>query len=305
MKIVTYRELKPKADIMMLMDMAFWWPISPQGMEEKITSDDRFKDGPVGFCAVEHDRLKGYVGVMDIPTKTASGKTEMVGGIWAVATNPAYARKGICKTLMEKAHQYFRSRDYRFSFLCTGRTIIAYRIYREMEYEEVDSVNQIKAVYKVLNKPKREKTNASSSLDSDRIFHIYQQFVQNKVGFALRQRDFAAMYAKRKRYDPKKSILKPKGYALLLDSENVTKVRDMTALDYDTYGELIDETEYHAQNGVVNGSVDDDKLVELYRSKGYLVQNGHNGVVMVKSLKEAGFEEVYGRSFYIGALDWF
>jgi GNAT superfamily N-acetyltransferase len=305
MKIVTYRELKPKADIMMLMDMAFWWPVSPQVMEEEMNSDDRLKDGPVGFCAVEHDRLIGYVGVMDITTRTASGQTEMVGGIWAVATNPASARKGICKNLMEKAHQYFKSRDYRFSFLCTGRTIIAYRIYRGMEYEEVEAVNQLKAVYKVLDKPQREEKGVPSYIDPDRIFHIYQQFIQNKIGFALRQRDFAAMYAKRKRYDQKISILKPKGYALLLDSEKVTKVRDMTALDYDTYGALIDETEDHAQNGVINGSVDDDKLLELYRSKGYLVQNGHNGVVMVKALKEARFEEVYGRSFYIGALDWF
>jgi GNAT superfamily N-acetyltransferase len=305
MKIATYRELKPKADIMMLMDMAFWWPVSPQGMEERMTSDDRLKDGPVGFCAVEHDRLTGYVGVMDIPTRTASGQTEVVGGIWAVATNPASARKGICKNLMEKAHQYFRSRDYRFSFLCTGRAIIAYRIYRGMEYEEVEAVNRLKAVYKVLDKPQRKEKGVPSYIDPDRIFHIYQQFVQNRIGFALRQRDFAAMYAKRRRYDQKISILKPKGYALLLDSENVTKVRDMAALDYDTYGELIDETEDNAQNGVINGSVDDDKLVELYRSKGYLVQNGHNGVVMVKALKEARFEEVYGRSFYIGALDWF
>jgi predicted acetyltransferase len=305
LNIVTYRELKSKADIMMLMDMAFWWPVSPQGMEERMASDDRLKDGPVGFCAVENDRLVGYVGVMDIPTKTVSGQTEMVGGIWAVATNPAFARRGICKTLMEKAHQYFKSRNYRFSFLCTGRTIIAYRIYKEMEYEEVDSVNQIKAVYKVLNKPKREKKIVSSSLDSDRIFHIYQQFIQNKVGFALRQIDFADMFARRKRYDPKISILKSKGYALLSESENVIKVRDMAALDYDTYGEIIDDTEDHALNGVINGSVDDVKLVELYRSKGYLVQNGHNGVVMVKPLNDAKFEEIYGKSFHIGALDWF
>jgi predicted acetyltransferase len=305
MKIVTYRELKTKADIMMLMDMAFWWPLSPQGMKERMTLDDRLKNSPVGFCAVEHERVKGYVGVMDIPTRTALRQTEMVGGIWAVATNPDSARKGICKNLMEKAHQYFKSRNYRFSFLCTGRTIIAYRIYREMEYKEVETVNQLKAVYKVLDKSPHEEKGVPSHLDPDRIFHIYQQFVQNRIGFVLRQRDFATMYAKHKRYEQRLSILKPKGYALLLESENVTKVRDMTALDYDTYDELIDETEDRAQNGVINGSVDDDKLIDLYRSKGYLVQNGHNGVVMVKALNEAKFEEVYGRSFYIGALDWF
>jgi hypothetical protein len=28
-------------------------------------------------------------------------------------------------------------------------------------------------------------------------------------------------------------------------------------------------------------------------------------VVMVKALKDARFDDVYGSSFYLGALDWF
>lgn len=305
MKIMTYRQLMPKADIMMLMDMAFWWPLSPQSMEERITSDDRLKGGPVGFCAVERDRLIGYVGVMDIPTRTLSGETEMVGGIWAVATNPASARRGICKILMEKAHQYFRSRDYRFSFLCTGRTIIAYRIYRDMDYEEVEAVNKLRAAYKVLRKPGSREGKTDVYIDPAKAYGIYEKFARDKAGLVIRQEDFVTMYAKQKRFDQRISILKPDGYALLLDSENVTKVRDMAALNYDTYGELIDETERLAQNGVINGSIDDNKLVELYRSKGYRIQDGHNGVVMVKSLKDVRFDDVYGSSFYLGALDWF
>ncbi len=305
MKIVTYRELNPKDDLMMLMDMAFWWPISPQGMEERMTSDNRLKHGPVGFCAVEHDQLIGYVGVMDIPTRTVSGKAEMVGGIWGVATNPASARRGICKTLMEEAHRYFKSQDYRFSFLCTGRTIIAYAIYRKMGYQEVESVNRLKAAYKVLDHPESLEKKTGDYFDPKRINAIYEKSVQGKVGLVIRQEDFVTMYAKRKRFDERISILKPNGYALLLDSENVTKVRDMAALDFGTYGELIDEAEERAQNGLINGSIDDDKLVNLYQSKGYRIQNGHHGVVMVKALKDARFDDVYGRSFYLGALDWF
>ena len=110
MKIVTYRELEPKNDFMMLMDLAFWWPLSPKTMEERIRTDARLKDGPVGFCAVEDDRLVGHAGVMDIPTRTAEGKEEIVGGIWAVATNPNRARQGISKILMEKATTIFAPR---------------------------------------------------------------------------------------------------------------------------------------------------------------------------------------------------
>lgn len=153
MQIVTYRELEPKDDFMMLMDVAFPRPISPKTMQERIETDARLKHSPVGFCAVEDGRLIGFVGVMDIPTKTVVGETEIIGGVWAVATNPSFARQGICKTLMENALDYFRLQNYRFSFLCTGRTIIAYAIYKKMGYGEVRPANRLKAVYKVLDKP--------------------------------------------------------------------------------------------------------------------------------------------------------
>jgi ribosomal protein S18 acetylase RimI-like enzyme len=152
MKIVTYRELESKDDFMMLMELAFWWPTSPTKMEEMISSDIRLKDGPVGFCAVTDDQLAGFVGVMDIPTKTVEGKVEIVGGIWCVATNPDFSQQGICKTLMEKAHSYFRSQKYPFSFLSTIRTIIAYALYLKLGYREVDVVNRYLGAYKVLNR---------------------------------------------------------------------------------------------------------------------------------------------------------
>jgi predicted acetyltransferase len=305
MEIVTYRELEAKDDLMMLMDVAFWWPITPKAMEERISLDVRLRDSPVGFCAVEDGRLAGYVGVMDIPTRTISGETELVGGIWAVATNPGLARRGICRTLMEKAHDHFRSREYRFSFLCTGRTIIAYAIYRKMGYEEVESVNQLKAAYKVLSQPGSRMKHTPLYLDPEKTYRLYEKSTQGKTGFVVRQRDFVTMYAARKRFDEKKSILKSDGYALLLESENVIKVRDMAALDLNTYGELIDETEQLAQKGVINGSIADEALVDLYHSKGYRIQTGHNGVVMAKKLTDVRANEVYGGHFYLAPLDWF
>jgi predicted acetyltransferase len=303
--VVTFRDLEPKDDFMMLMDIAFWWPKSPRNMEEKITSDVRLKNGPVGFCAVEHDRLIGYVGVMDIPTKTAAGDIETVGGIWAVATNPGLARRGICKLLMERSHQYFQSRGYRFSFLCTSRTIIAYRIYREMEYEEVEAVNAFKAVYKVIDKPQPPFSMQPGYLEPDAIYALHARFAQGRCGFVVRQGDFVSAYSRWKRFDEAKSIYLPNGYALLSDNQNVTKVQDMAALDYDTYAELIDRTERQARAGVINRSVADPELLDLYRSKGYRVQDVSNSVVMVKHLADAGFDQVYSKSFYIAPLDWF
>ena len=49
MKIITYRELEPKEDFMMLMDIAFWWPISPKTMEERISYRHKAEKQPSWF----------------------------------------------------------------------------------------------------------------------------------------------------------------------------------------------------------------------------------------------------------------
>ncbi|KPL01001.1 MAG: hypothetical protein AMJ91_02065 [candidate division Zixibacteria bacterium SM23_73_3] len=305
MKVVTYRELEPKDDLMMLMDLAFWRPISPKTMEERIRTDERLKDSPVGFCAVKDGQLAGFVGVMDIPTRTVRGKVEIIGGIWAVATNPGFACQGISKTLMERAHDYFRSQNYRFSFLCTGRTIIAYAFYNKLRYTEVEAVNQFTGVYKVLDRPESGGKDVSPTIDPEKIYRLYERFVEGKEGFVIRQQDFITMYAKRKRFDEKKSIFKQNGYALLAESQNVIKVQELVALDRITFIELIDEIEQVAKSGVINHVVTDEWLLGVYKSKGYRLQKGEYGVLMVKNLTDAKIDQVYGKSFYMGILDWF
>jgi hypothetical protein len=56
---------------------------------------------------------------------------------------------------------------------------------------------------------------------------------------------------------------------------------------------------------VINRSVAGQRLLDIYESKGYQVQKGDNGVLMVKNLTDANLDKVYGKSFYMGALDWF
>ena len=305
MNIVTYRELQPKDEIMMLMDLSFWWPMSPKDFDELINMDIRLRGGPVGFCAVKDGRLAGYVGVMDIPTKTVTGETEVVGGIWCVATNPDFSRQGICKILMEEAHNYFRKQKYGFSFLCTSRTIIAYAIYDKLGYTEVEYVNQFSSVYKVLDKVQSVEKKTGTVLDPEEIYKMYQKFVENKTGFVARQKDFVTLFAKRKRFDEKKSIQREQGYVLVTQSQNVIKVQDFVALDDAVYGELIDQIEQIAKSGVINRAVTDERHLSIYQSKGYQVQRGDDSVLMVKNLTDASIDKIYGDSFYIGALDWF
>lgn len=305
MEIVTYRELQPKDDFMLLMDIAFSWPMSPGDFEDRINTDIRLKDSPIGFCAVQDGKLIGFVGVMDIPTRTAQGEIEFVGEIYCVATNPAFARQGISRTLLDMAHIYFHSQKYLFSFLCTSRTIIAYALYRKLGYVEVDAINQYPAVYKTINKTETIRLASPTHIDPQKIFQIYNRFAKDKIGYTVRQKDFFTIFARRKRFDEQKTVLKENGYALLTEELNVIKVQELVALDPSTYYELIEEVEKIAKRGIIDRSVADEQLLEVYQSKGYRVQKGDHGVLMVRSLSDVAFEGIYGKSFYMGLLDWF
>jgi predicted acetyltransferase len=304
MKIITYRELETRDDFMMLMDMAFWWPMTPSQLQKIIDSDIRLRNSPVGFCAVENGRLAGFVGVLDIPTRTVSGDEEIVGGIWAVATNPGFAKRGICRVLMEKAHQYFQEKKYRFSFLVTSRTIIAYAIYEKMGYGEVEKVNQYPIAFKVFKQYKDEK-KSEAKLDSVKVFEIYKEFVKDKTGFVKRQEDFLRVFSERRRFDVERSIQEENGYALVSGSKDVVKIQELISLHDRDYEGLLDQVESFAQGGVIDRMVTDEKLAEIYKARGYHIQSGDHGVVMVKKLDDVEFEERYGNAFHIGTLDLF
>jgi predicted acetyltransferase len=304
MEIVTYRQLELKDSFMLLMDQAFWWPLSPAQLEKLISLDLRLKNSPIGFCAVENGKLAAFVGVMDIPTKTVSGNVETVGGIWCVATNPRFANRGICKTLMDKAHQYFLVKKYHFSFLTTSRTIIAYAIYVKMGYVEVEKVNNYPEAYKVLPEEKLEK-KVEVKLDPEKIFNLYQKSVRDKTGFVVRQNDFLAVSSERKRFDEKKSVLLEKGYVLVGGPREVSRIMELVSLDEQTYHKLLDQIESITPNGVIDRMITEEKLLEIYKNRGYRIEEGDHGVVMVKRLGKFDFEEKYGDAFHIGMMDLF
>ncbi len=136
MEIKTYRELESKDELFPLLDQALWERFVPIEFEETIQSDPRLRDSPVGYAITEDDHVNGFVGVMDLVTKTFQGVKMRVGGIWNVATHPSYTRRGIATNLMDKAHECFRKRGYMFSFLTTGRATTAYQLYQKLGYQE-------------------------------------------------------------------------------------------------------------------------------------------------------------------------
>jgi predicted acetyltransferase len=205
---------------------------------------------------------------------------------------------------MDKAHQYFQQKKYPFSFLCTSRTIIAYAIYVRMGYVEVEKVNSYPEAYKVLGEVKPEG-KSETGLDQSKIFNLYQEFVKDKTGFAVRQKNFLEVLSERKKFDDKKSVLMQKGYALVSGPREVSRIMELVSSDEQSYHNLLDQIESFSPNGVIDRMITDDKLHQVYKDRGYCIEEADHGVVMVKRLAQAEFEEKYGNAFHMGMMDMF
>jgi predicted acetyltransferase len=241
MRIVTYRDLKSKDGLMPLMDHAFRWVFNQTEFEHSIKTDPRLKEGPVGFCALEDSLIIGQVGVMDIPTRTANGDIECVGGIYGAATLPGYTSQGVCTTLMNIAHDYFIEKGHDFSFLVTSQSLIAHSLYRRLGYSDLI---EYPSAYKNIEN-KRQKTHAEKSpkLDFDKILKMYNIFTEDKTGFVVRDKAFMKAVAKGEQINPKQCIANKNGYMIFRDDKSGIDIREIIALNGREMDRLVDSAE--------------------------------------------------------------
>ena len=303
LKILTYQELKEKDALLPLMEQAFGWPFDPEEFERTIKIDPRLGGSCVGLCALDGEILVGYVGIMSLNTKTIEGKVEKAGGIYGVATLPGHTRQGICKTLLNRAHEYLIEKQYRFSFLTTSPTLVAHQLYKKQGYTDVTS---FPGAYKVtLQRKNKEKTQPKTKLDFGRILQIYTKYVKNKTGLVVRDEAYMKMLAKTLKISAKECIITDRGYTIFKKEARALRIRELAAADEKEMRLLIRLTESKAEDLTYARAVLDPNLRRVYRSLGYSVlQEGH-GVIMVKELADTTFYQQYGDKFYMSALDHF
>jgi len=310
MKILTHRELESKDELLPLMDNAFGWPFNPRTYDRLVEIDPRLRNSPVGFCGVENGRVIGYVGVMDLATRTLDGKVEYVGGIYGVATLPSHARKGISTALMNRVHEHFRERNYRFSFLCTGHALVAYSMYQKLGYTDL---LERPSAYKVL-KQKKTKTavkQRSEKLDFDKLLKIYNKFVKDKTGLVVRDKDYMTMLKKTGYFGGKDCIIEEDGYVIFRSNiggtwSKATWIRELVALSAEERDRLVGLVEAKAKDLIMDRAVFDEGLLQVYRSRSYMVEKRSYIVTMVKQLAaDASFKQTYGDKFYLTELDSF
>jgi GNAT superfamily N-acetyltransferase len=310
MKILTHRELESKDKLLPLMDNAFGWPFNPRMYEKLVKIDPRLRNSPVGFCAVENERAIGYVGVMDLATRTLDGNVEYVGGIYGVATLPSHARKGISTALMNRVHEHFRERNYRFSFLCTSHTLVAYAMYQKLGYTDL---LERPSAYKVLNQKKAKATveQRSRKIDFDMLLKVYGDFVKDKTGFVVRDKAYLTMLKKAGYFGGKDCIIEEDGYVIFRSNvggawSKATWIRELVALSAKQMNRLVEFVEAKARDLIMDRDVLDNALLQVYKSRGYMIEKRSHTVIMVKPLTaDASFKKTYGNKFYLTDLDFF
>ena len=306
MRILTYRELDRKSVLLALMEQAFGWPFNPPEFEKAIKADPRLKDGCVGFCAINKEEVLGYVGVMDLATRTIDGRVERAGGIYGVATMPGHTRQGVCTALLNHVHEYFVEKGYRFSFLTTSPTIVAYGLYEKLGYSDVTS---FPGVYKLKEKTEKRKASESektSKLDFDRMLKIYCEYVKDRTGLVIRDKAYMKMLAKLYEIAAKECITTQGGYIIFKKEKKLVRIRELIAQDQEEMNRLIRLVEGKAQNVVFSRAVLDPVMRQVYKSHGFTVLETGHGVLMVKELTaDIAFNEAYSNRFYMSALDHF
>jgi GNAT superfamily N-acetyltransferase len=288
------------------MEQAFGWPLDPLEFEKNIKVDPRLRDSGVGFCAITEGKTIAYVGVMDLATRTVNGKVEKVGGICSVATLPGHTRKGICTALLNRAHEHFLERGYRFSLLTTSPTIVAHALYEKLGYFDVIS---FPGVYKVKEKASKQETvqrKEVSKLNLASMLEIYRDYVKNKTGLVARDETYMKMLVKTYEIAHKECITTEKGYLIFKKDKKQIRIRELVAHDNKEMSKLIGIAEDKAQDVIYGRDVVDPTLREAYQARGYMVLDSGHGVLMAKELTaHASYKEAYGSRFHMSALDHF
>jgi GNAT superfamily N-acetyltransferase len=302
MQIVPYAEVPQKEGFVALLYLSLRWHFDPTVFESRRRSDPRLRDGPAAFCALEKGLPVGFVGVMDVPTRTVDGE-ERVGGIWAVATHPGFARRGISTVLLEKAHEYFREKGARLVFINTKRTFVAHGLYRKLGYEDVGWSAKRPMAYKVTGSALVSGAGTLESATEECVTDLFQRFTADRTGFVCRPPGFLDLQVEYGPLASKLCLQTDSGYVLAAEREGSAEIWQMVALDMEAQCTLLDALGMKV-SVVTDRLVTDERLVRGYEKCGYSLTQGTYDALLVKRLvPEISMNLLYGDAFYISYLD--
>ena len=190
MKILEYDQVDP-LQVLQLNLLALEFALTP----EHVTHIRRTDPRPFPFFsiyAVEDDKVLGQVGVFRLPMVSIEGR-EDVGGVWAVSTHPQHAGRGIASGLLEEAHTRMRQAGLRFSTLGTNRYRVAYKLYQQHGYEDMQVLATALARWETAHQPTRLCAHPPGTEGLDLVDRIFEKIASEYQGFAWRHTPFAPL----------------------------------------------------------------------------------------------------------------
>lgn len=310
MKIKGYDEVDGQ-QVLELNLKTFGWFLSPIQVELIRSVDPRTPDY-VALYAVEGEEVQSQVGVVTLNTKTAEGE-ERVGYIWGVATRPSSARRGHARKLIEEAHNRLLDEGIRYSFLGTGKSLVAYDLYRKFGYLDFTI---FKRGFKSCEDKKLPEIELMTSVDSNIISDLFYESSKEYLGFVKRSKNFLEV---RKawswfNYDLVGVFYEnkdPIGYVIASKDNRILKLWEICCPNKQDLKRCVSilGKDLDVDHIVVN-------LVDRFVIEEHLIDSGFNifneswGIFMVKDLKGdkpvGYFQRIYGisdKKFHMTIMD--
>lgn len=306
MNIVPYQELRDPRDFFELMEAAFGEVAAPEHPELLMRYDERRRD-EFGFGVYRGKTLASFIGVAELRVRTLSGDTESALGIHHVATHPAYARQGLCRSLFEYVHDRYRRQGRRFSFLYTSRTLVAPALYRELGYEEIPlagtrSPRALLILPEARGRSARNRTRISELAVAEKLF---AEATADDSGFVVRPHGWVLSRLRQWKMKPDCVFIDPDGYAFTNPDRFGRYIEEFVCRNRAAYVRLLDRITAATRGGLVDYYVRDPILRKLYAERGARFRRETYSSLMVKPLTRATFRSVFGPRFFQSPVDQF
>ncbi|MCC7208174.1 MAG: GNAT family N-acetyltransferase [Anaerolineae bacterium] len=274
---------------------------------ERVTLIRQQDPRPFPFLALyaqEGEAIAGQVGVLRLPVVSTQGAEE-VGGLWAICTHPAFARRGVASRLIAEAHTQLRAAGLRYSTVSADVHRVAHALYKRLGYEDVHSSASVFTAKNALPHPVAliaERADGERLALADQVF---ERIAKGHLGFARRHSPFFPFLAQCGAQSvPDVWLLSggdsAVGYAVVSASDTFLKITNLLLLDgVDPVGSVA-AIAHEVDAPYVQVRVDHRTDVAVFARAGFLTEPRGGGTLMVKPLTNAATVDDFRRRYGVG-----
>lgn len=263
--------------------------------------------------AVADRTVIGQVGIFRLPVITTVGAAE-VGGVWAVATHPAYRGQGVASLLLDEAHSRMAAAGLQFSTLGTSLHGVAHALYEKHGYRDILTPARVLVHRSQLPVPAGLRAEPAGDDDLDLADRLFEQAARGYLGFARRHTPFFPFLHARGYLGAQALWLlwqgnRAVGYAVATTANPLLHIRSLllpVGIALPAVAALVQAT----RALYVEARLDDPGMAAAFAQAGFQVTRQSWDVFMVKPLVASAtvetFHQLYGVDsgrFLISPLD--